>query len=136
VETFLSPGNTFVLLCIGALALLAFEPVRAALSASCYVDARVRAEGLDLRAAIEDAIAHSTRRPRSERDAQKAAAVVLALACCAAGPALAQEPPPAFPPPPMEGSSEEPAPPIDLPVIAIPDPPRAAPPVALGPEDE
>lgn len=106
IETFLSPTNTFVLLAIAALAFVSIEPLRASVSAIAYVDARVRADGLDLRAAIEDAIAHSTRRaPSKERDAAKAAAVLLALVCFAS-PALAQEPPPAFPPPPMEGSSD------------------------------
>ncbi|HEY8432816.1 MAG TPA: DUF4129 domain-containing protein [Sandaracinaceae bacterium] len=136
IETFLSPSNTFVLLCVGAIALLALEPVRAALSASCYVDARVRAEGLDLRAAIEDAVAHSARRPRAESDARKAAAALLVVASCTVSSAVAQEPPPAFPPPPMEGSSEDLSPPYD-PLVTFPDPisPHVDPPVVLGPED-
>lgn len=89
IETFLSPGNTFVLMAIAGLALVLLEPVRAALSALRYVDARVRAEGLDLRAAIDDAVAHGSRRPGIE-----ARAAVLAIAC-ALSPSLAhaQEPP-------------------------------------------
>lgn len=135
IETFLSPSNTFVVLSIAALALVLLEPVRAALSAFAYVDARVREEGLDLRAAIEDAIAHSTRRPSGkEQGAARAAAALLLL--CLASPARAQ-PPPAFPPPPMEGSSET------APAEPAPEPPAEAapiavvpPPLAPTPEDE
>ncbi len=136
IETFLSPSNTFVVLSIFALALVLLEPARAALSAFAYVDARVREEGLDLRAAIEDAIAHSTRRASGkEPGAARAAAALLLL--CLASPARAQ-PPAAFPPPPMEGSSEAaPAEPEPPPAEAAPIAPATPPsPVAPTPEDE
>ncbi len=102
VETFLSPDNTFVMLVVAATAFVVLEPVRASLSALAYVDARVRGEGLDLRAAIEGAIEHSSRRPGAAREAARAALIALAIVF-AAQPALAQEPPPVFPAPGMEG---------------------------------
>lgn len=109
LETFLSPSNTFVLLVVVASALVALEPVRAAVSALFYVDARIRAEGLDLRAAIDEAVAHGSRRPGAR--AVEAAIVLLALTTPAA--ALGQAaPPPAFPAPPMEGSRESAPPPL------------------------
>lgn len=55
VEQFLSYRNTFVMLAVPLFAACLAEPLRAALSAQVYVDARVRADGLDLRAALEDA---------------------------------------------------------------------------------
>lgn len=54
-EQFLSYRNTFVMLAVPLFAACLAEPLRAALSAQVYVDARVRADGLDLRAALEDA---------------------------------------------------------------------------------
>lgn len=77
IETFLSPSNTFVLLSVAGLALVLLEPVRAALSALRYVDARSRAEGLDLRAAVEEGIAHASRPARST--AARAALLALAM---------------------------------------------------------
>ncbi len=106
IETFLSPNNTFVILCVAAVALVALEPLRAALSAQAYVDARVRAEGLDLRAAVEEAIEHAERRGPPDRAAGAKAAVVMLALSLGAAPALAQ-PPPAFPPPPMDGYEAE-----------------------------
>lgn len=139
VESFLSPSNTFVQLVIGAAALVLLEPLRAALSAATYVDARVRAEGLDLRAALDEAIRHArgARRggsagatpphaeaPSPARAAAKAGLVLLAT-LAAAGPGRAQ-PPPAFPPPPPEGvdGAYEPN---ELPAAARPDAPAALP---------
>jgi hypothetical protein len=55
VDLFLSYRNTFTMLAIPLFAACLVEPLRAALSAQVYVDARVRADGLDLRAALEDA---------------------------------------------------------------------------------
>jgi hypothetical protein len=117
LESFLSPSNTFFLLTIGAVTLVLLEPLRAALSAACYVDARVRSDGLDLRAAVEEAIAHASgERPGRSRtiavDAAKAAVLVLALVFFGTSAAHAQDaPPPSYPPPPMSGQElETPAP--------------------------
>ena len=124
IETFLSPANTFVLLAIAGLATVLLEPVRAALSALRYVDARVRAEGLDLRAAIDDALAHSPRRPGAE-----ARAALLALAC-ALTPSLAAAQG-GFPAPPMDDSLES----APLEEAAPPNDPGVMPHLALTPED-
>lgn len=104
IETFLSPNNTFVLLTVGASALILLEPLRAALSALAYTDARVREDGLDLRAAVEDAIERSARRAPPP-GARAAAALLVVLA--GSGLARAQEPPPAFPPPPLGEALDE-----------------------------
>ncbi len=90
-ETFLSPSNTFVLLCVLAVAFVVMEPLRAALSAVHYVDARVRSEGLDLRAAIEDAITHAKGKRAERAHTAHAAIVLLALAACAPSAANAQD---------------------------------------------
>lgn len=66
VDEFLSFRNTFVLLAVSVGSAVVLEPLRAALSAQVYVDARVRAEGLDLRAALDEAIAHTTRKATRE----------------------------------------------------------------------
>lgn len=103
IETFVSPNNTFVVLTVAVIAFVALEPLRAALSALAYVDARVRAEGLDLRAAVEEAIEHASRRGSRDRASGRAAVMLLAVAVMSA-PAQAQ-PPPAFPAPPVEGDA-------------------------------
>jgi hypothetical protein len=56
VDAFLSLRNPFVGASIVLLSFVLFEPLRVALSAYGYVDARVRREGLDLAAAIDDAV--------------------------------------------------------------------------------
>ncbi len=66
VESFLSMENTFVLLAVTVLAAALLEPLRAALAAALYVDARVRADGLDLQDALDAAIGARERRA-SER---------------------------------------------------------------------
>ena len=122
IESFLSPGNTFFLLSIAAATLVLLEPLRAALSAACYVDARVRSEGLDLRAAVEEAIAHASGdRPARSRtvavDAARAAVLVVALVAFG-GLARAQDaPPPSFPPPPLSGEE------LETPAAARPEAP-------------
>ena len=96
VDQFVSLDNTFMLIVVAAVTLTLLEPVRAAASAVLYVDARVRQEGLDLRAAVDEAIEASTRRDakRSLSDAasqtaQSAALVALLVATAvAAGAAL------------------------------------------------
>ncbi len=56
VQAFLSPQNDFVLLVVGLAAFVLLEPLRAASAAAGYLDARVREEGLDLRALVDDAL--------------------------------------------------------------------------------
>ncbi len=73
VDEFLSFRNTFVLLGVTVVSAVALDPLRAALAAQVYVDARVRAEGLDLRAALDEAIAHTTRKPSRDTAATKLA---------------------------------------------------------------
>jgi hypothetical protein len=51
-ETFLSPRNDFVLLVMAIVTAIVLEPLRAAVSAVLYIDARARREGFDLEAAI------------------------------------------------------------------------------------
>lgn len=64
VDEFLSFRNTFVILGVSVVSATLLEPLRAGLAAQVYVDARVRSEGLDLRAALDEAIAHTTRKRR------------------------------------------------------------------------
>jgi hypothetical protein len=94
VDQFLSLDNTFVLLATFAAALVAVEPLRAALSAVGYIDARVRQEGLDLRLLIEEAVDASRRARRGVPEADSVAmgprgtassAVAVALLGLAAG---------------------------------------------------
>ncbi len=98
LEAFLSPKDTFVLLVVGSLTLVVLEPLRAALSASVFVDARVHDEGLDLEAAVDEAIAAPRRRTPSMGGSGRAVgtAVALLLSCALglglARPVHAQEP--------------------------------------------
>lgn len=85
VEQFLSYRNTFVMLAVPLFAACLAEPLRAALSAQVYVDARVRADGLDLRAALEDAMRSKVAR------AVAAAAILLLGSCVSLGQLRAQE---------------------------------------------
>ena len=62
LSAFLSPDNEFVPLLLLAIAALLFEPLRAALSAWAFTEARGRNEGADLHAAI-DALSQ----PRSDK---------------------------------------------------------------------
>ncbi|HJL17480.1 MAG TPA: DUF4129 domain-containing protein [Sandaracinaceae bacterium LLY-WYZ-13_1] len=131
VETFLSPRNTFVQLTVAAVALVALEPLRAALSACAFVDARVRAEGLDLRAAIDDAIRHGRGPSEAGATAASAARAALVALAVVAVPsvAVAQAPPPAFPPPPADGE------PATLPPPARPESPASLPAAPSLPAD-
>jgi hypothetical protein len=81
VSSFLSPENTFVLLANAVLTLVLFEPLRAAISAQAFVDARSRRDGADLHAAVDAAIAQSDgpRRPKESVPPGAAAAVALAV---------------------------------------------------------
>ncbi|GAB4112585.1 MAG: hypothetical protein OHK0013_48420 [Sandaracinaceae bacterium] len=91
VDEFLSLRNTYVLLAVTLTAAVLLEPLRAALSAQVYVDARVRAEGLDLRAALDEAIARTS--PTGRGRGAVAAAALLVLIVGAAR-ARADVPPP------------------------------------------
>ena len=98
VDAFLSPDNAFVMLGVFLAALVLFEPLRAAIAATLFVDARVRQEGLDLRAAVEEAIAATSRpgtpvaAPAHHGTATRAAVVLAALLFLGVGSAHAQEP--------------------------------------------
>lgn len=106
VDAFLSPDNAFVLLGVFLASLVLLEPLRAASAAVQFVDARVRQEGLDLRAAVDDAIAATTRpgsgsasstsastSDSSSSSSVRAALVLVALLTLGAGSARAQDPP-------------------------------------------
>jgi hypothetical protein len=90
LDQFLSFRNAFTLLGASLTALVLLEPLRAALGAIAHVDARVRSEGLDVRAAIDAAIERASRR-RAGTGAAHVAALALALGWC--GRLAAQEPP-------------------------------------------
>lgn len=139
LESFVSPENTFVLLVVAAIALVLFEPVRAAHAAAVYVGARVREEGLDLRVSVEAAIRHSNeKRGRGASHAARAAAVAL-FACLAAARADAQWDPP--PPPDTDDQDayrdlfESPLPADYPPAADIPTDPGPIAPLVLEPRD-
>ncbi|MBX3270354.1 MAG: DUF4129 domain-containing protein [Sandaracinaceae bacterium] len=136
IESFVSPENTFVVLVVAAVALVALEPVRAAHAACVFVGARVRAEGLDLRATIDTAIRHSNeKRSRGAPAAAKvAAAVALALGALAGPPAQAQ-PPGWEPPPDLEDYLTEDAPYSSEALPELPTDPGPIDPIVLTPED-
>lgn len=108
VSSFMSPDNTWVLLLLSALALVLLEPLRAAISAQAFVDARSRRDGADLHAAVDAAIAQSSERPRKRESLPPGAAALVLLACTlgAAAPLHAQE---AAPPPKPTVDAIEPA---------------------------
>lgn len=85
LDQFLSPRNAFALLGTALAAMVLLEPLRAALSAIVFVDARVRSEGLDVRAAIDAAIEHTEQRGRKRARAAQAAALLLVLFAPARG---------------------------------------------------
>lgn len=118
VDEFLSFRNTFVLLGVSLFAAVLLEPLRAALSAQVYVDARVRGEGLDLRAALDDAIAHTTRRRGPSADAgdtASRAAIALLAVSLALGAGLARAQDGTAPPSPPQTENVAVAP--TLPVV-------------------
>jgi hypothetical protein len=92
VSSFLSPDNTLVLLLVATATLLLFEPLRAAISAQAFVDARSRRDGADLHAAVDAAIERSAQRARVglRSEPPGAAALVLLAALASALPARAQ----------------------------------------------
>jgi hypothetical protein len=99
------------------------EPVRAALSAVAFVDARVRQEGLDLRAAVDEAITTSTARRGTGSspgtDAAAAAALLLLAVLSATSGAAAQDWP-----------MSRPGDPVQLVPLPPQTPPPATPPAA------
>lgn len=89
VSSFLSPDNGWVLLSITALTLVLLEPLRAAVSAQAFVDARSRRDGADLHAAVDEAIAQGS--PRARRgipSVPPGAAAVVTLGVVMLGAAL------------------------------------------------
>ncbi len=99
VRAFLSPRNYFALLVIGGLALVCMEPVRAALSALLYVEARLARDGLALRVLVERCV-NDTGRARGS-------AVALLLCLLSAGSAHAQEQAEQQPPPAATSATEQ-----------------------------
>jgi hypothetical protein len=89
VSSFLSPDNAFVLLLLSALVLVLLEPLRAAISAQAFVDARSRRDGADLHAAVDAAIAQSGERKRRNADSLPPGAAALILVGCALGAGMA-----------------------------------------------
>ncbi len=132
LESFVSPENTFVLMTIAALALVLFEPLRAAHSAAAYVGARVRAEGLDLRVSVEAAIEHSSAK-RGRKRVAAAAASVAVLFAASLSPATLAHAQPDVPAPPLFSGPEA------AEVSAEPPPfghdPGAIPYFEIGPQD-
>ncbi|MDH5676030.1 MAG: DUF4129 domain-containing protein [Myxococcales bacterium] len=77
VSSFLSPDNGFVQVVVVAVAFAALEPLRAALSAQAFVEARSRRDGADLHAAVDAAVASA--QPRRPLAGGLAVALLLAF---------------------------------------------------------
>ncbi len=89
VSAFTSPDNPWTLLVLACVTLLALEPLRAAVSAQAFVEARTRRDGADLHAAVDAAIESGRGRVRG---AGVAATLLLAAAVwCMPAVAHAQE---------------------------------------------
>jgi hypothetical protein len=86
VDSFVSLRNDFLLLVLGLGSLVLLEPLRAAMSAVVYVDGRVRRDGLDLRAAVDQATRIAT------PDGRRVMAAALCALCTLSGPVAAQAP--------------------------------------------
>jgi len=106
VDAFLSLRNPFVGASIVALAFILLEPLRVALSAFTYVDAQVRREGLDLAAAIDDAVRAAERRGARGPSARGGMAAVVLFSFLAL-PAGAQAQPESDPPMSTVGETDE-----------------------------
>ncbi|AKQ67652.1 hypothetical protein A176_004564 [Myxococcus hansupus] len=78
-ERFASLDNLSWLLFLAATTFALFEPVRAATASLLLVDGRVRQEGLDLLAAVQQLPARDVGRPLSPPGASRGAAVLVAL---------------------------------------------------------
>lgn len=91
VTAFLSADNEFVVYAVLALSLILFEPVRAAVAACVFADARGRKDGADLHAAVDALLADAEppgsagSGPRRERPlaARVGSAIVLLSLVCA-----------------------------------------------------
>jgi hypothetical protein len=83
VAAFLAPDNEFLLLLLLGLCWLALEPLRAAVSALAFSEARGRNEGADLHAAI-DALDAGTAAPATRSGARTIAVCVFVLASASA----------------------------------------------------
>ncbi|MFP2927458.1 DUF4129 domain-containing protein [Pyxidicoccus sp. 3LG] len=89
-ERFASLDNPPWLLFLAVLTFALFEPVRAATATLLLVDGRVRQEGLDLLAAVQQLPARHTGRPLGSGSAAAVLAVVLGLGLLVSGPARAE----------------------------------------------
>lgn len=87
VSSFVSPDNELVLLLVAAVTLVVMEPMRAAVSARAFVDARSRQDGADLHEAIDLAIASSRPRRRGLQSYPPTAAAAW-LMCALAWPGV------------------------------------------------
>jgi len=96
-ERFASLDTPSWLLFLAALTFALFEPVRAATATLLLLDGRVRQEGLDLLAAVQQLPARHSGRPLGSRNAAMLA-LVLGLGLLTASPARAQEDEAARPP--------------------------------------
>jgi hypothetical protein len=88
----LSPDNPAFVPALMAVAFLVLEPVRQVSLALMYADARIRAEGLDLRAALDALPAPGGRGSRRTGSHRAAAGLVLVLAGAGLQPAMANTP--------------------------------------------
>jgi hypothetical protein len=91
VSAFASPDNPWTLLSVSTLTLLTFEPLRAAVSAQAFVEARTRRDGADLHAAVDAAI--ESGRARAPARGVGAAALLWLAATGLCAPARAEPPP-------------------------------------------
>jgi len=86
VQAFLAPQNALVQLGALLAAFVLVEPLRAGSIAARFLDARVREDGLDLRALVDEAVASN------ERAASRAVGRAALVLCVAGGLALVAEP--------------------------------------------
>ncbi len=111
VSAFLSPDNDVVLLTLAATTFVLMEPLRAAVSAHAFSDARGRKDGADLHAAVDALIGAAT--PAAEGASRRALRYgVLLVGLCVAGAQLPRtahadaSPPPAATPTAVASASE------------------------------
>jgi hypothetical protein len=91
VAAFLAPDNEFLLLLLLGLCWLALEPLRAAVSALAFSEARGRNEGADLHAAIDELDAGS---PVQDAQSRAGARAIAVLVCVLASASAAHAAPP------------------------------------------
>jgi hypothetical protein len=85
VSAFLSTENEFVAYALLALCIVIFDPVRAAVSACVFADARGRKDGADLHAAVDGLLATSRPEAALSRPSRPNLTAVGALLLCFAG---------------------------------------------------